>query len=93
MTIWWVLVLSWVWGAFMDRLVDHFSNSATMLLASWGVGTMSTKSLASVQPVLCILNWAPSPCNFALIVLTTLFAGGWAWMGGFSSISTITLLG
>ena len=84
MTIWWVFVSSCAWDAFAGKYVIHFSNSVTILVASSGVGTMSTRLPTSVQLALCTLNGASSLCTFALIVETILMAGARACTGGFS---------
>ena len=45
------------------------------------------------QFALCTLNEALSLCSFALIVETILLAGARTCTGGFSGMTTITLLG
>ncbi len=83
MTTWCVFVSSWARDAFAGKLVDHLSNSVTILFALSGVGTMRTRFPASYQFVLCALKGASSSRSFALIVATISFAGGRACAGGF----------
>ena len=77
----------------MGKHIIQFSNSFTILAASSGVRTISTRLLTSVQLTLCTLKVALRLCSFALIVETILMAGAQACTGGFSCMMTITLLG
>ena len=49
MTTWCGFASSWAWDAFVGKLIDHLSNSFTILFALSGVGTMGTSFPASVQ--------------------------------------------